>query len=177
MAALFASLSLNSSGYHILLLLHVTCVVVGFGSSFVYPIMGAEAGRRRGVEAKALSETSLLAAGRVTTPVIWAAGLLGFILVIAGPWDFDELWVQAAMTLFIVLVLFAQFVHMPNLRKMNALTAQLATFAGPPAGGAPPGPPPQAVEMEQRAKRAAMYGGILHLGFVALLILMIWKPQ
>jgi hypothetical protein len=38
------------------------------------------------------------------------------------------------------------------------------------------GPPPQALDLERRGKRAAMYGGTLNLVIVALVIFMVWKP-
>lgn len=173
--SVLAALGVTSSVYRILLLLHILTVIIGFGSSFVYPIMGRQAAKRRGIEAQALSETSLLAARAVTTPVVYAAGALGLILVLAGPHEFDELWIQLALSVFIVLVLFAGIVHVPNLKRMDELTRQLATASGPPPGGAT-GPPPQAVEMEQRARRAPVTGGLLDVGLVVLLILMIWKP-
>jgi len=175
MVHVLAALGFTSNGYRILLLLHILMVIIGFGSTFVYPIMGRQAAKRRGIEAQALSETSLIAAKAVTTPVIYAAGAFGLILVLAGPHDFDELWIQLALSVFIVLVLFAGLVHVPNLVKMDQLTRELATMSGPPPGGAA-GPPPQAVEMEQRAKRAPVTAGLLDLGLIVLLILMIWKP-
>lgn len=170
-----ADLSIDSTGYRLLLFLHIVCMIVGFGSSFVYPILGNEGKKRRGVEAKALSESSLHAAELVTTPVIYVGGALGLVLALVGPWDIADAWLSASFTVFIAAVLFARFVHVANLTRMNVLIAELATM-GPPPAGAPAGPPPQAVELEQRGKAAARNGGILHLALVVLLYLMIWKP-
>ena len=163
-------------GYDLLLLLHLLCVVVGFGSTFVYAIMGSQASQRRGVEAQALSETSMQASKILTTPVIYAAGAFGLVLVLTGPWEFSDAWVGIAMALFLAAVLFAAFVHTPNLKRMDELTRELATMGPPPAGAAPSGPPPQVAEMEARGKKAAMNGGILHLAFLLLMIDMIFKP-
>jgi hypothetical protein len=58
---------------------------------------------------------------------------------------------------------------------MNALQNQL--LAGPPPGAAPAsGPPPQVAELEARGKKAAMFGGILHLLLTLLLLDMVFKP-
>lgn len=172
---LLADLALDSFGYRALLLLHIACMIVGFGSSFVYPILGGEAKQRRGIEAKALSEASLHAAHVVTTPVIYAGGLFGLLAALLGPWDLGDAWLSLAILLYLAAVLFARFVHVPNLEKMNALTAELAAM-GPPPAGATGGPPPQAVEMERRGGAAARNGGVLHVTFLVILVLMIWKP-
>jgi len=82
--------------------------------------------------------------------------------------------------LYVAALLFSIFVHQPNLRRMDALVNELAAMAagGPPAGGPPAGgPPPQAVELEQRGKAAARNGGILHLAFVVILVLMVWGSR
>lgn len=171
-----ADLAIDSTGYRLLLFAHIVCMIVGFGSSFVYPILGNEAKKRRGIEAKALSDGSLHAAELVTTPVIYAGGAFGLVLGFVGPWDFADAWLSAAVVVFLAAVLFARFVHVPNLQRMNVLVTELAMMGPPPGGVAPAGPPPQAVEMEQRGKAAARNGGLLHLALVVLLYLMIWKP-
>lgn len=170
-----ADLAVDSTAYRLLVFLHIGCMIVGFGSSFVYPILGNEGKKRRGIEAKALSDASLAAAKLVTTPVIYAGGAFGLVLALVGPWDIADLWLSAAIVVFLAAVLFAGFVHVPNLQRMNVLVTELAAMGAPPAG-APAGPPPQAVEMEQRGKAAARNGGILHLSLIVLLYLMIWKP-
>jgi hypothetical protein len=57
---------------------------------------------------------------------------------------------------------------------MGVLMAELNAGGPPPAGAS--GPPPQAVELEERGKRAGLYGGISNLAWVVVLILMVWKP-
>jgi hypothetical protein len=54
---------------------------------------------------------------------------------------------------------------------MLALQREMAA-AGPPQGG----PPPQLAELQARGKKAAMFGGILHLLFVLILLDMVFKP-
>lgn len=157
-------------------LAHLTCVVVGFGSSFVYPFLGNEAKKRRGVQAQALSEASLATAKIITTPMIYAAGAFGLALAALGPYSLSDAWLSASMAVFLVAVLIAGFLHVPNLKQMTRLTVELAAMGPPPAGAAPSGPPPRVVELEARGKKAGMYGGILHLTFLVLMVLMIWKP-
>jgi hypothetical protein len=163
--------------YDLLLLLHLLTVIVGFGSSFVWPALAGKA-RARGQQEPAVSYAitkSGFEVGKVlTTPFIWAAGAFGIILVAVGEWGWGEAWISIAFVLFFGAALFALFVHTPNLRSMLSLQERLATGqAQPPAGG---GPPPEVAELQARGKRAGMYGGILHILFLLLMIDMIWKP-
>ena len=174
--AVLAVLGDDTTIYRIIFLLHIAAAIVGFGSTFVYPILGAEAQKRRGIEAVALSDGSLAAAKAITNPGIYATAVMGLIMVIISDQiDFDETWVWLSIVLYIAAVGFSHGVHQPNLKRMNALAHELAGM-GPPPEGAAAGPPPQAVEMEQRGKAAARNGAILDIALLAILILMIWKP-
>jgi hypothetical protein len=171
--ALFGELGASDLGFRLLLLAHLLCVIVGFGSTFVWPVLGAEAGRRPGPGGLALSETALRASRFLTVYPIYGAGAFGFALAIAAG-RMDEMWTQAALAIFLVAVLFSALVHIPNLEKMDALAHELA---GQPPGGGGGGPPPQVMAIQSRANAAARNGGILHVAFVVLLVLMIWQPS
>lgn len=171
---MLASLRGDETVYHLLVVGHLLCVVVGFGSTFVYPLLGSHASKVRGKEGAAISDASLHAGHVVTTPVIIVAAVFGLVLVAVGPYDWDARFVQIAIPIVIAAVLFSLLVHLPNLTKMNALSHELAEMGPPPAGAS--GPPPQAVELETRGKAAGRNGGILTLAFLALLVLMVFKP-
>lgn len=171
---MLAALRGDETVYHLLVVGHLLCVIVGFGSTFVYPLLGAQAQKVRGVGAAAISDASLHAAERVTTPVIYAAAAFGLALVAVGPFDWSNRFVQAAIPIVIAALAFSWFVHVPNLRAMNKLAHELAEMGPPPAGAS--GPPPQAVEMEKRGKDAARNGGILSVVFVVLVLLMVFRP-
>ncbi len=175
---ILAVLGDDSFAYRLVFLLHLLAVIVGFGSSFVYPVMGREARVRKGVEALALTQGSLQSSRTLTAPPIYVAGLTGLLLVImSDAIGFDEPWISIAFVLFIVAAIMAGALHLPNLKRMEALIGQLAGGGAPsPAPPSQGGPPPQLAEIEQRAKRAGMYSGIMHLAFLALMIDMIWKP-
>lgn len=177
-----ASLTQTDNLYRFLVFLHVLAVIVGFGSTFVYPLLGNEAKKHPGLEAKGISNANLLAGQRLTEPAIYAAGALGVVLVFVGPFEWEDPWVGLSLVLYVAALLFSLFVHQPNLKRMDALVNELAAMGPPPEGAAadgPPagGPPPQVVEMEQRGKAAARNGGILHLAFVVILVLMVWGAR
>ena len=178
---LLASLQQTDNLYRFLVFLHVLAVIVGFGSTFVYPLLGNEAKKHPGLEAKGISNANQLAGQRLTEPAIYAAGALGVVLVFVGPFEWEDPWVGLSLVLYVAALFFSLFVHQPNLKRMDALVNELAAMGPPPEGatGGPPagGPPPQVVEMEQRGKAAARNGGILHLAFVVILVLMVWGAR
>lgn len=169
-------MTISGFWYPLLTLLHIGCVIVGFGSSFVYPVL---AGKARSLDERAAFAVNRLAfdtSKMLTTPVIYAAGAFGIGLVLLSEkrWTFSQLWVSIAFVLFIAAALIAAFLHTPNLKAMVALQERLAggEVAPPPEGGAPK----EVTELQERASRAGMYGGLLHLLFLLLMIDMIWKP-
>ena len=85
---------------------------------------------------------------------------------------FDQTWVSVSLVIYIATVGFVHALHLPNLRRMGALMAELN--AGAPLSGS--GPPPQVVELDDRGKRAGLYGAISNLAWVVVLVLMVWKP-
>ena len=87
---------------------------------------------------------------------------------------FDQTWVSLSLLIYIATLGFVHALHLPNLRRMGELMAELNAGGPPPAGAA--GPPPQAVELEERGKRAGLYGAISNLAWVVVLVLMVWKP-
>jgi hypothetical protein len=102
--------------------------------------------------------------------------------VLVGPFDFSDTWVWLSLALYLAALAFSLLVHLPNIKAMDALVNELAAMGPPPGAGpidGPPagGPPPQVVEMEQRGKAAARNGGILHLSFAIILVLMVWGAR
>jgi hypothetical protein len=173
---MLAALRGDETVYHLLVVAHLLAVVVGFGSSFVYPLLGAQASKVRGKEGAAISDATIFAAERVTTPVIYTAAVFGLVLVAVGPYDWSDRFVQAGIAIVVFGVLFAGLVHVPNLKAMNKLSNELAQMGPPPMGAETTGPPPQALELERRAKRAQVTGAVTSAVFLALVLLMVFKP-
>ena len=172
---MLAALSPDTTGYRLLLLGHLLCVIVGFGSTFVYPFLGAQSAKRKGAEGAAITDSVIATARIITTPFIYGALAFGLLLVgLGGSYDWSDRFVQIAIPVLVAAIAFSHFVHVPNLEAMNKLGAERAHMGPPPAGAS--GPPPQAIEMEKRGAAAARNGGVLHLAFAFILVLMIWKP-
>ncbi len=171
----------GSMAYQVMYLIHLSCVVVGFGSSFVYPLLGARARKLPLRDAFAVNHTAFGVSKYLTTYPIYGAGAAGVALIVLSDKAiaFSSTWISIAFLVFALAVLVAAFLHMPNLRAMDALEAQLAT-ASPEIVvselGSSTAAPAEVAEYEERGQKAAMYGGVLHLFWLILMIDMIWKP-
>jgi uncharacterized membrane protein len=184
----------NSGAYDAVMVLHILCVIIGFGGVMLNGVYGVESKRHRGPEGLAIFEATEKV-GKIAEGFIIAVPFFGIALVLMShkQWTFSQTWVMAAIAIYVVAITMVFAVHLPNLRRMGVLMKELIAMGPPPAavsGGAVPeedmhaasaaaaaaGPPPQAVELEARGKRAAMIGGLLNLAVVAVVILMVWKP-
>jgi hypothetical protein len=172
---LLAELAFDSFGYRFLYLLHILFVVVGFGSTFVYAAMARRARALPPAEGHAVGHLSLEVGKGLTTGPIYGAGIVGIVLVaVSETFEFSQAWISIAFVLFILGVVLSAFLHTPNLKAMDRLQERL--IAGEATPGPEGGPPAEVLELQQRGKRAGMFGGILHLIFLLLVIDMIWKP-
>lgn len=150
--------------YNLVLVLHILAVIIGFGGTFIADLYGAEAVARPGREGLAVAETTLKVTSRAPTMAVYTVPILGILLVLLSDdtWKFSEAWVSLSFLLYIVLVVLAVTVQVPNVRRMVALRSG--------AEGA------QSVEMQRMARTAATVGGIVNLLWVVILFLMVFKP-
>jgi uncharacterized membrane protein len=166
----------TTNGYRLVLLLHIFAAIVGFGTVFLNGLYGLAAKRRRGAEGLAISE-EVMHVGHIAEYFIYAVPVLGLALVGMSDkvFKFSQTWVWLSLVLYVVALGVSTGAHLPNLRRMTALQAELVAM-GPPPQGSGGGPPAQALELEERGKRAAQLGGFLNLMVLALLYLMVFKP-
>ena len=175
--------TINSGAFKFFLVLHLLAVIVGFGGVFLEGILGAESGRRKGREGQAIHEAALKL-GDVAEYIIYTVPVWGIILLFLSghhTYWFNQTWVSAALGLYIIGLGIATGVHLPNLRKMRDLMAELNAMGPPPAtapgpGAAAAGPPPQVAVLEEGGKRAALLGTLLDVLVIVIVVLMVWKP-
>ena len=169
-------MGIDSTGYKIVLLLHILCAIVGFGTVILNGLYGREAKRRPGPGGLSISEANLFVS-QIAEYFIYAVFVFGIALVFMSDkaWEFGQTWIWLAMALYIVGIGVSHGVLFPNAKRMRDLAAELVA-AGPPPPDAPPGPPSQVVEMARREKTLGAASTFLHLLLVAILVLMIWKP-
>jgi hypothetical protein len=160
--------------YRVWLFLHIISAIVGFGTVFLNGLYGQQAKRRQGVGGLAIAQATESVA-KIASLFIYAVFVSGILLVVESDvWGFDDMWVSAAMGLYIVALGLSHGLLQPNVRKMNALMAEMVD-AAPPAAGAG-GPPPQVAEIGRRGRTVGMVSGALNVMVLVILYLMIWKP-
>jgi uncharacterized membrane protein len=166
----------GNDAYKIVLVLHILCAIVGFGAVFLNALYGQQSKARQGPEGLAISEANLLVS-KVGEYFIYAVFLLGLALVLMGDdvWGFGQTWVWLSMLLFLVGIGVSHGLMMPRVNRLVDLQRELVA-SGPPPADAPPGPPPQVLEMERIGKQIGTIGPILNLLMVLVLILMVFKP-
>ncbi len=165
--------------YKLFLLLHLGAAVIGFGSTFVFPVLGSKAkalGPTAPKEAYAISHAAHEAGKILATPFIYATGAIGLVLVATSDsvWKFNQLWIEIAVVLFVAAACLAGFLHNPNLKAMDGLSEKLASgqITPNPAGG----PPMEVGELAERGQKAGAFGGMLHVLWFLMMIDMVWKP-
>ena len=141
--------ALNSTGYKIVLLLHVLTVIVGFAPLWLTPVMIRLTAAGDKAAADGL-EVSIL---RFSLPGIGLAGILGFGLAGMSEkyYKMSQTWLSIAAVLWVVLLALLFFVARPAIKAFRDGDAA--------ARG-----------------RIMMATGISHLILVVMLYLMIFKP-
>lgn len=154
--------------YGVFLFLHILAAIIGFGPTFVYPVYSAMAKKRPGPEGLAINETTLDIAKKFEF-AIYAVPILGIVLVLLSDdaISFSDPWISASFLLYFIALGVSLGLHQPNLRAMVDLQAKIGP-GGPSAE--------QGQELQDRGKKAGMFGGILHLALAVLLWLMVFKP-
>jgi hypothetical protein len=166
----------NSGIYKFVFVLHLLAVIIGFGSVFLMGVFGAKAKARGGQEGAAVGEVAFDVSRQWSEWFIYAVPIFGILLVLLSDDEikFSEPWISWSFLLYIVGIGITHAMHLPNLRRMNQLAAELTS--GAPAGAGSAGPPPQAAELDARGKRAAAVGAVLNLIMVVIVFLMVWQP-
>src|SRR5262245_19380419 len=130
----------NDTGYEFVLWLHILCVVVGFGSTFVWPFLASKARQLQDAQVGFyVSQMSMQGSTILSSYFIYAAGATGLLLLIFGAtndpayWEFSDTWITFAFILYIAGLVVSLGFHYPNLKAMLGLQEQLATGAAPVA--------------------------------------------
>lgn len=105
--------------YELLLFLHIVSVIVWLGSGLLIQILAMRAERAHDVEG--LRRVANDAAGLGETlfiPSSLATVIFGVLLVIDGPWAFDQLWIVLGLTGYLATFLTGILVMKPGSEKV-----------------------------------------------------------
>lgn len=167
--------TVGDDAYDVVLVLHILCVIVGFGAVFLNGIYGMQARLRKGPEGRAIFEANLLVS-KVGEYFIYAVFVLGVALVLMGDesWDFGQTWIWLSMTIYLGAIAVSHTQLWPRMYRMGDLMRELE-LAGPPQAGASD-PPPQVLELERLGRKVGVIVPALDLVVVVVLVLMVFKP-
>jgi len=155
----------------IFLFLHIGGAIAAFGPTIAFGLIGPMAGKEPMHGNFALRIIAHVTERAVEPGAVFVF-LMGIGLIWTRGWNpFTTLWLGLAIILFLITLGFSQFVQLPVVKKMIAMTS------GPPPapaeGQGPPGPPPGFMELQ---RRAAMGGQFMSLMLFSILFLMVFKP-
>jgi hypothetical protein len=155
------------------LLLHLVCVVGGFGG-IVYRAFALEAARRKGEAATAgildvYGQVSLIAEF-----LIYGALVFGVAAVATDHNNpaFHRPWLPVAVGLYVVMVGVLHGMVRPSEKHYRAVLLDLAQA---PAV-APPDRPPQLAELDRTYRRLGLGMGLFNMFLLGALYLMVFKP-
>jgi uncharacterized membrane protein len=169
-------MGLNSGIYKLLLVLHIFCAIVGFGAVYLNAFYGQQIRKRQGREGLAIYDANFRVSA-IGQYFIYGVFVFGVLLVLTSDeaWEFEQTWIWLSMALYVVGIGVSHGVLLPTVKRMGVLMRELVD-AGPPAAGAPPGPPPQVAELQTLGPRVGAAGAFLDVLMVVILVLMVWKP-
>lgn len=159
--------------FQILVFLHILCAIGGFGA-LIYRSFVLDMARRR---ADAAAAGALYAFGQVSTvaeALVYAAGVFGLASVAIGSpgVSFSDVWVQAAIGVYVVMVGVVHGLLRPAEKRYRAALVELA--ATPPVP--PPARPPQLAEMDALSRRVGIGTAAFNVLLVGVLYLMVFRP-
>jgi uncharacterized membrane protein len=140
--------------------LHIFFAILAVGLNVSYAVWQARAAREPEHTGYALRGIKFLD-DRIANPAYGGLLVVGILLVLLGPWEFTQLWVAAAIGLYLVMGAVAFGVYSPTLTKL------IASYEA--AGPATP-------EFAALNARSRAVGILLAVLVVAIIVLMVLKP-
>jgi uncharacterized membrane protein len=140
--------------------LHVLLAIVAVGFNMTYGIWQARAARDPQHMGYALKTIKFMD-DRIANPAYIGLAIVGVILVLIGPYDFEDLWVIVAIGLYVLLVVIGLGLYSPVLKR------QIASYEA--AGG-------QTADFAALSGRSRLLGAVLGVIVIAIIVLMVVKP-
>ena len=148
----------------VMIALSVVLPIVGVRGPMLNAVYGARArAASTPLEGAAIVEANFFVSTKVAEMAIYAVPLFGFALIGLSDsvWSFSDTWIIGSIVLYIVGLGIAHAVLVPTQRAMIGYLRET---------------PPNGAALEAAGKKLALFGPLSQLIFVAIMILMIWKP-
>jgi uncharacterized membrane protein len=157
------------TSYDFSIFLHVSAVMIGFGSTFALSVVTPIALKLDPRHLPYTHQLSLILNRFFATPALVIVLATGFYQVSKGNWKFGSFWISATFAIVIVLGGLAGAFFIPSAKKLKALAERDIAAAGD-------GPVTMSEEYDRRARLEAIIGPITGLLLVIAVFLMTTKP-
>jgi uncharacterized membrane protein len=155
--------------YSVSVFLHVTAVVVGFGSTFAESLMFRVALKLSNRHLPYVHRLQLAINRWFATPALVVVLLTGVYQVLAGPWSFGDFWISATLAILIILGGLIGGYFIPADRRLAPMVErELAASESAEAT--------LSEEYQSQARREGIAGGIAGALIVLAVFLMVVKP-
>jgi uncharacterized membrane protein len=163
MNQIIGAVLIDTFTYKALLAVHVLATIAAFGPLLVVTILGRVATKRPGEAGAELVSVAVNVNKRTSMPALVVAVVAGIGLVVKSEkiYTFEQGWISAAFTIVILIALLSWFVLQPALQRLQLVAASKESSQD---------------ELRSARARVAMSTGVIHLGMLALVVLMVWKP-
>ena len=142
-------------------LVHILLATTAVGFNASYAIWIERAGRM----SKEVNEFALRGVkfmdDRIANPAYGLLLVTGLLMVFTGPWSLTTRWIDAALVLFVILVLMAVFGYTPALRNQIAALEKDG---------------PDSAAYRSAAARQNLIGALFIVPLLLILYLMVFKP-
>src|SRR3982751_1586857 len=157
------------TSYNFSIFLHITAVMVGFGSTFALAVVTPVALKLDPRHLPYVHQLSLVLNRFFATPALVIVLATGFYQVSEGNWKFGDFWISGTFAIVIVLGALTGAFFLPSAKRLKAISERDIAAAGD-------GPVTLSEEYEQRARLENIAGPITGLLLVAAVFLMTVKP-
>src|SRR3954464_11297170 len=119
------------TSYNFSIFLHVTAVMIGFGSTFALAVAGPVAMKLGPRNIPYVHALSLTLNRFFATPALVIVLITGFYQVSEGNWELGDFWISATLAIVIVIGGLMGMVFAPSARKLKALAERDIAAASP----------------------------------------------
>jgi uncharacterized membrane protein len=155
--------------YDVVLFLHISSVIIGFGATFAYPLIFAVAARSDPRSMPTILRISDAIGTRLINPFLVAIIATGIYLVADGDYDVGDLWLSGVFAIVIVIGALGGAFFAPNGRKIITVADRDVAAAGD-------GEVTWSEEFMRLQQRLSKVGLLANLLVLAAVFLMTTKP-
>ena len=157
------------TAYNFSIFIHVSAVMVGFGSTFALAVATPVALKLDPRHLPYVHQLSIVLNRFFASPALLIVLVTGFYQVSEGNWKFSQFWISATFAIVIALGAIMGAVFMPSAKRLKALAERDIAAAGD-------GAVTMSDEYQEKSKIEEIFGPITGLLLVAAVFLMTVKP-